>query len=331
MPEDAHGMEADRPESPEQWTQDENVREVLGCMLAVPLGDHRAVVASALAGHPFANAPAAALYCLVASIDFKKPQSRWGAALAKSKAAAYHTWLYHFLDGASENLVAPPACLGCTTFSNKLLERARPDYSSRKKGGRFWLELDSLRSAATRGTDDANAKLKHLRWRDVSKSELRDPEASNTNNKPKQAAAANPNPTPADPAEAELGRRAASCLALAMGTHGRLGVVSGVRLLVGEHDVLRLIARHAGLRTTDWLPRPPPKEVATLRRHLVLEHGELLLTREQLNDANVIIKSLMVANERARRQLEYAERHTSEADHRAKTIHEEVTAWKQLW
>ena len=64
---------------------------------------------------------------------------------------------------------------------------------------------------------------------------------------------------------------------------------------------------------------------------LLIDDGELLLTREQLNDANVIIKSLMVANERARRQLEYAERHTSEADHRAKTIHDEVTAWKQLW
>jgi hypothetical protein len=115
-----------------------------------------------------------------------------------------------------------------------------------------------------------------------------------------------------------------------MGTHGRLGVASGVRLIVGEHDVLRLVARHAELRTTDWVARAPAKEVPTLRRHLLLEHAEVLLTREQLDNANVMIKSLMVANERLRRQLVCAERRTAEVDKRAEEIREKASDWKQL-
>ena len=46
-PDHMSGMESSRP-PPEQWTQYENVLEVLGYMLAVPLGDHRVAVSNAL-------------------------------------------------------------------------------------------------------------------------------------------------------------------------------------------------------------------------------------------------------------------------------------------
>ena len=54
------------------------------------------------------------------------------------------------------------------------------------------------------------------------------------------------------PAEAELRRRADCCLALAMGTHERLGLESRAHHLRGHHDVFRLIMEYAGLRTSAW-------------------------------------------------------------------------------
>ena len=91
-----------------------------------------------------------------------------------------------------------------------------------------------------------------------------------------------------------------------MGTHGRLGMSSGVLQLQGEHDVLRLIARHAEIRTTVWLARAPPKELPTLRRHLRLEHGERRVAEELLSDAHLTINALAQQLQRAQRQAECA-------------------------
>ena len=79
------GMESNRP-SPEQWTQDENVLEVLGYMLAVPLGNHRVAVSNALDGEPFANAHAAALFC---AARFQEAKMEWSPCAQQSGGVPY--------------------------------------------------------------------------------------------------------------------------------------------------------------------------------------------------------------------------------------------------
>ena len=125
-----------------------------------------------------------------------------------------------------------------------------------------------------------------------------------------------------------------------MGTHDRLGLQSRVHELRGLEDIFRLIARHAGLRTTDWLARPLPKELPTLRLHLRLEHGELLATRKQRDDALVTNRALAQENERLRRQLDSeraqharqlqgAARRAEEADVRFEEVREDAAVWRQ--
>ena len=68
--------------------------QLLGKILTDPLGDHATAVAKQELG-VLLDAHVAGLFAVAESIDFKKPL--WAGALAKSKAAAYHTWLFHLL------------------------------------------------------------------------------------------------------------------------------------------------------------------------------------------------------------------------------------------
>ena len=118
-----------------------------------------------------------------------------------------------------------------------------------------------------------------------------------------------------------------------MGTHQRLGMSSGLRLLAGEEDALRLIAAHAELHTTIWLARPPPKELPELRRHLRLEHGERMLVHQQLDDALVEIDALRTEHDRALRraasEAQNAARWHAQFDEFARELQADCATWQE--
>ena len=203
----------------------------------------------------------------------------------------------------------------------KALAKARA--SAKKDGGTALREL--------RGQVFAPATHKNLRRQDA---DVAPPSKQATSTAPTRTAAAAPTPDPADPAEAEIRRRAACCLALAMGTHNRLGIQSRVHELRGHDDVFRLIAEHAEMRTTEWFARPLPKELPTLRRHLRLEHGERRMAEELLSDAHVTIEELRTQLTRAlrREQSAVAAANCRVADEkaRAEEVREGAAEWQRL-
>ena len=87
----------------------------------------------------------------------------------------------------------------------------------------------------------------------------------------KSVAAGAPHPEQPTPAEVELARRADCRLMLARGTHVRCGMSSKLRMLIGQRDLLVLIAEHAELGTI-WIAEPPPSNVCSLQRQVVHEH-----------------------------------------------------------
>jgi hypothetical protein len=97
-----------------------------------------------------------------------------------------------------------------------------------------------------------------------------------------------------------------------MGTHARLGVESVVRSISGQHDALRLIAKHAGMRTTAWLPQPPAIEVLVLRKSVHREHGLAFDLQQQVDALLVENNALEKSNERLLRQVESVEQRMQE-------------------
>eukprot|EP00966_Prymnesium_polylepis_P032421 754292-Prymnesium_polylepis.1 len=120
-----------------------------------------------------------------------------------------------------------------------------------------------------------------------------------------------------------------------MGLDPRCGIASPVRLLVGhgEQDLLRLIFKEAGLRTSDWLAQPLPKEVPTLRRHLRLEHGERRLAEDLLDEARVHMDALRTELARAIRRAESAAqaavRLRAQFDEFQQQVRDDAQQWKE--
>ena len=243
---------------PENWATRPAVQQLLAGILAAPHADHAAAVGVHIQSTLF-DAHVAGLFRFVV-----KPRSpSVFGSLSSDSGVALHCLLYHLLQ-PNDDLRPPPG----GPAGEATREEIRACQPGRSQAvaleAAFFPALSKAKGKAKKGDKSELLRLRAKPFDPSTHSNLLPPNAGHSEQGPtgtKRVAAANPNPTPTDPTEAEFGRRAASCLALAMGTHGRLGVVSGVRLLVGEHDVLRSIARRAGMRTTDWLARPPPKEV----------------------------------------------------------------------
>ena len=299
----------------EDWAQRPENMQLLGSMLADPGGDHAAAVAKNLDG--------ILLDAHVASIVRVLGALRDNVAFSKSfttdGGVALHTVLYHLLGGAERNLPAPP-----TESTRAETSRCAPGLRAAKKMAEaFFTDRDEARRQAKKGGDDS--VLQRLRGRifaPATHKNLRPAAAGDAAGDAavekraagsRRVAAAPPAPPPADPADAELQRRADCCAALAMGTHHRLGLQSRVHWLRGLDDVFRLIAAHAQLRTTEWFARPLPKEIPTLRLHLRLEHGGRQLAEQLLDGANVTIAAQQRQLERAQRQAESALRQAESA------------------
>ena len=316
-------MESTCNPNPEDWWKSDNVQLLLNSILEHPGADHTLLVHAALQGRPLINAH---VHGLVRALDRATGKSKKKtAAHFVSRPVALHGWLFHL--GGAAGLHPPPLR---TTDAGAVLSKA-VEAAATAASKAFFTKRDNLLLSQSRGCPTAAGDLASLRSQayNILPLQIEDFDSRQGATGPKRVATAPPAPPPADPADAELRRRADGCLALAMGTHGRLGVASGVRLLLGEHDVLRLVVHYADMRTTAWVARPPPKEVPTLRRHLMLEHAELSATRGQLDDALTLIRSLMVENRRTRRQLESAERRNADADERAENIREAAGVWQQ--
>jgi hypothetical protein len=239
-----------------------------------------------------------------------------------SRPVALHTWLLHFAGTAHKLLAVPVSSCGSAGAPSRNMEKAVAVASEK-----LFSKRAKLKQSIAKGCPTARNDLALLRTRPF---DFRLLQETSPPDQKKVAAAPPVDPPPVDPTKAELRRRASCCLTIAMGTHGRLGAVSGLRLLVGDHDLLRQIARDAELRTSDWLPRPPPKEVPTLRRHIMIEHAEHDVTRGLLDEQSVLSRSLMRENEHLRRQLVSAERRIAEEQRRSQEIREAAAAWKQM-
>ena len=326
---DAWRVMAER-EQPEQWTSRPEVLQLFGSMLAHPLGDHTEAVFKILKG--------ALLDAHVASlthwIDGKQ-----GAAVVKgcksNKPVALHTIMYHLLGGADGDVPTPPA-----KVTPEESDRCNPGWATAKPTAKkFFDDMRAARSQEKGG--DGGAMLRRLRGRlfaPAAHKNLRPADAAGDAAveqraaSSKRVAAAPPAPPPAEPADAELQRRTDCCTALAMGTHYRLGLQSRVLWLRGQDDVFRLIAEHAGLRTTEWMARELPKEIPTLRLHLRLEHGGRRLAEQQLDGARITIAAQQKQLERAQRQaesaLQNAECTRAQFDEFRRELQDDCAAWK---
>ena len=270
---------------PENWATRPEVQQLLADILASPHADHAAAVGVQLES-TLLDAHVAGLFRFVV-----KPRlpSVFGS-LSSDSAVALHCLLYHLL--RSEHNLCPPPVGETTRDDIKACQTGR--YQAVALETVFFSALSKAKSKSKKGDSSALLALRAKPFDPSTHANLLLPNAR----RGKQGAtgskqvAANPNPTPNDPTEAELRRRAACCLALAMGTHGRLGIESAVHLLVGEHDVFRSIAELSGIRTTAWVARPMPKEVPTLRRNLTLEHALRLKSEGERDDERVRRRAL---------------------------------------
>jgi hypothetical protein len=318
--------------APEEWAAQPGPKRLVTNILAHPHDDHAAAVGVQLCG-VLLDAHVAG----IVGVLEKGRVSTFANTFTTDAGVALHTVLYHLLGGAALNLPPPrPA-------SRDEVKRCGAGWTAATKAAaKFAKDMIDARRRIREGGDDtllrrlrsspfAPAMHKNLRRLDADAAPPGKQTAAIT---AARTAAPAPAPDPGDPAEVELRRRASCGLALAMGTHSRLGMSSGVRLLVGEHDVLRLIAEHAELRTTAWMARPPPKELTTLRRHLRLEHGERRMAEELLSDAHVSIDELRSQLTRALRREQCAtaaaSRRVAEEQARAEEVREGAGAWQRL-
>ena len=239
--------------------------------------------------------------------------------LPAAKNCVLHAAMFHLLGGHAANLHPPPPTSAAARAPEFAVTRTLHTEAARMAAQRAKLSKHPTELAALLGQELSGDNCCLLRGGKTAGGE-----------QTKVVAADSGDPPPSSPAEAELRRRAVCSLAFAMGTHCRLGVSSGVRLIVDQHDILRLITKYAELRMTDWVAHPPPKEVPTLRRHLMLEHAELLITRQRWEDAQVLAKSLLVEAERLRRQLQSMQQRMAAETERVEEIREGAGKWKQL-
>ena len=296
---------------PEQWAQDDGVRQLLGYMLAQPQADHRVAVHAELGNAPLGEAQKISLFRAAEKDWWKNPKN---PQVTKNKAVALHTWLYHLLGGKDAELIPPPTTT-TDAVANEFSRLRRK--AIEKDEAAFVRELETLRklSKSTDTAAEGLAAIAKYRNAPVSPDLLRRHEAPDPAEhkvKGKSVAGGDGGGAPSA-TEAELQRRSSWCLSLAMGTHGRLGVESVVRSISGQHDALRLIAKHAGMRTTTWLPQPPAREVLVLRKSVHREHGLAFNLQQQVDELVVENTALQKSNERLVRQVESAEQRMQEA------------------
>lgn len=289
----------------ESWASSAEVQQLLAYMLYMPGADHSVGVRGVIPDGVVRSAHVIGLLRTLEKFNASLP--KWNRSVHKGKGVVYHVWLYHFLGGQSANLRFAPAAAAAPQekeWSGKLRERAlnwRVDYDK---------ETERLRKEHSRAHDSRS-------WGDVQQAHrcapidlniLRVATPEDTARVPKKArtAAAPPDPPLTEPTAIEIDRRATCCTALAMGTHRRLGIESKVRLLVGEHDVLRCIAKHAGIRTSAWLAKPPPKEVHQLRRSVFLEHAMAFNLQAEVDSLRVQTHTLLQRNRETERHAESA-------------------------
>ena len=305
--------------------------QLLGKILTDPLGDHATAVAKQELG-VLLDAHVAGI---VRALD-----GLWSGVAAfqnsftRDVGVALHTVLYHLLDGAERGVPPPPREV--TAEENR---RCSPGWTAAKPAAKKFFE--DLAAAKTKAKGGDSSKLCELRRRIFAPAKhknLRPAAAGDAAVEQraagsKRVAAAPPAPPPADPAEAELRRRAACCLALAMGTHDRLGLQSHVHALQGKDDVLLLIASHAELRTTEWFARRLPKEIPTLRLQLRRELGRQRDAEWRADRLQLANQQLQRENERLRRQTESAvqgrERERAEGAAVVQEVREGAAAWKE--
>ena len=243
----------DQPGAHEGWAQRPDVLLLLGEILADPSGDHAGGVAKSLEG-PLLDAHVASI---VRALDLLRDDPAFAKSFTTDRGVALHTILYHLLGGAERGLPPPPR-----DSSRSETQRCAPGLKAASKmSQRFFTDRDEARRQEKGDNGAALQKLRGRVFAPATHKNLRtdaDVLARAAKAAASAASAAPPAPPPADPADAELRRRTDCCMALAMGTHRRLGMSSALRLLTGEEDTLRLIAAHAELRTTVWLARYGP-------------------------------------------------------------------------
>ena len=257
-------------EPPERWARRADVQQLLADMLQFPVADHSEKIGHILFGS-LRNGHVAGLFAVADSIDFKKIP--WKAACAFSKAVAYHTWLFHFLGGAEQQLVPPPTCLGATEFSKGLREHAVPAFMCKKGSttGRFWLELNQLVDASrqNRSTAAQEERLHDLRFSLVDLARLRLPADEKPTSKKAAGGGGEGGPagTQQDINDTD------GLLAFAMGTHERLGEgyssreePCAVRIVAGDFDILVKIAGYVRGVPLRRRLEPPTKEIFRLRQ-----------------------------------------------------------------
>mgnify|MGYP002630576956 CR=1 FL=1 len=314
----------------EEWAQQPGVRRLLAAILADPHGDHAAGVAGQLDG-VLLDAHVAGIVRVLETLG---TDATFGQSFTTNGGAALHAVLYHLLGGDQRGLPQPPL-----NSSREEIQRCKAGWATAKPASdKFFKDLPKARWKAKEGGDASWWHDLHGRvFNPDTHKNLRAPGTPAPKQAPKHGKEAHAVAAggggggggDGGAGEAEIRRRAACGRALAMGTHPRLGMSSVVQKLAGVHDVFRLIAEHAELRTTLWIAKSPPKEVLTLRRHLHAEHAELFVTRQHLDDALVREQALARENEQLRRQLQSARCAEAEADGRAEEIREEAGAWKE--
>jgi hypothetical protein len=278
------------PEKPEHWAQGKRVEHLLVKLLEKPWDDHEQAVRDLGPDLPdgLRDCHAYSLFWFSTKVKLRKQGPFMGSFTADT-AAALHTWLFHLLGGEHSNLLPPPA--NDDPEGKKLSNKIR--VQCKQAGNKYCAALERLRKSANSLAAEELETLRNGRVRD---DWLRKQSDAGGNAETKQRAAASPpDPTPPDAVEAELRRRAACCLAFAMGTHERLGIASRVREISGDHDVMRLIAKHAELRTTDWIAQPPPKEQRRLRHLNWQMELELQAERSSVSALNIALADMQRA------------------------------------
>ena len=211
---------------PELWATLPDAERLLSNILADPRGDHVEAVQKQSIGI-LCDAHVAGI---VRALEGLSAGAVFPKSFTRDAGAALHTVLYHLLGGADLNLPAPPR-----ESTREETRRCSPGWSvARPAKAAFFKALAKAKASARKdggvalrelqGRPFAPASHKNLRPFDAGKTVPGKQAAAAT---AKHAADAAPAPDPADPAEAEIRRRAACCLALAvccMPLHG-LGTV----------------------------------------------------------------------------------------------------------
>ena len=236
---------------------------LLATMLEDPWGDHQAAVHELFpdglcAAHVFALSRFSDNVKLQAAGSFQ-------SSFTADRAHALHTWLYHLLGGADAKLLAPPA------VDDRMGVKACTYVCDRSKAAAkvFKKERDRLRQTKARGSATADTELDQLRSaRTVPYMSWLLPRDA----KFEKTSSSGGGGDPTVGSEAERVAATARLLALAMGTHIRLGAgycsrsePCGVIRLAGHNDLLGIIASFHRYGHAGKVLHPGAKEVCELR------------------------------------------------------------------